>query len=430
MGKKQRIGIVTAAAIVIANMIGTGVFTSLGFQIVETKSYFALLMLWLVGGIIALAGALSYGELGAALPRSGGEYHFLSKIYHPVIGYLAGWISILVGFSAPTALASMAMASYAVMVVHNINPVLLSCTFVILISIIHSYNIKTGSYFQVVVTTLKVILIFVFIVAGFALADPQPINLTPSALDWSDIFTPAFAVSLIYVSYAFSGWNASVYIIDEIKNPSKNVPGSLFIGTLLVILLYLLLNFVFLYSSPLQEMEGRVEVGFVVAKSIFGQTGGQIMATTISLLLVSTISAMIWIGPRVTKVMGDDIKLLGFLAKTNQNEIPVIAIWFQAAVTLILIITSTFDQVLVYSGFVLNLFTTLAVIGVFVLRIKQPDLPRPYKVWGYPFTPLLFILLSLWTLTYLLIDKTLESVAGLITVFVGLVLYFFSKLKK
>ena len=428
MNKSQKIGFFTATAIVIANMVGTGVFTSLGFQIVEIKSYFALLMLWLVGGIIALSGALSYGELGAALPRSGGEYHFLSKIYHPLIGFLAGWVSILVGFSAPTALAAMAMASYSLMVIDILNPVVLSCFIVLVISLVHSFNIKTGSLFQVLVTILKIALIIVFILAGFWLIDNgQAMTIIPEQQDWQNIFTPAFAVSLIYVSYAFSGWNAAVYITGEIKKPDINIPKSLITGTLTVTILYLLLNFVFLYSSPLEQMEGKVEVGFVAAENIFGITGGKIMATVISLLLVSSVSAMVWIGPRVTMVMGQDFRSLKFLGKTNKNGIPVIAIWFQALITAVLIITSTFEEVLVYSGFVLNLFTTLSVIGIFVLRYRQPELRRPYRVIGYPVTPLVFIALSIWTLTYLLIEKPMESLAGLFTVFLGIIFYFISK---
>lgn len=418
-----KIGALTATTIVVANMVGTGVFTSLGFQIAAVDSVFALLMLWLVGGLIALTGALSYGELGAALPRSGGEYHLLSSIYHPFVGFLAGWVSILIGFSAPTALASMAMASYFTQAFPGINETLFSSLVVLGLSFIHASNLKAGSYFQVATTLLKVLLILTFIGAGLALSDPQPVDPVPSASGWMAIFTPAFAVSLIYASYSFSGWNASVYIAGEIKKPGRNIPVSLILGTLIITVLYLALNFVFLYASPLEEMEGKIEVGFIAARYIFGPEGGRVMATIISLLLVSTVSAMIWIGPRVAQTMGEDYRAFKFLSKKNKNSIPVRAIWFQCAVTLILIITSTFEAALVYSGFVLNCFTTLAVIGVFVMRIRRPDMPRPYKVWGYPVTPAIFVLASGWTLTFLLVDKTLESVLGLLTVAVGGVVY-------
>lgn len=430
MTNQQKIGLFTAVAIVIANMIGTGVFTSLGFQVVDIKSHFALLMLWLIGGFIALTGALSYGELGSAMPRSGGEYHFLSKLYHPLVGFLAGWISILVGFSAPVALAAMAMAKYSAVVLPNVSPVFLSLLIVIIISLVHSFNLRTGSYFQQIVTVLKVLLILVFIIAGLILARGQEVNLFPVKADWDQVFSPAFAVSLIYVSYAFSGWNASAYIIDEIKKPEKNLPASLLLGTVTVTVLYFLLNFVFIYSSSLAELEGKVEVGFVAAHNIFGAFGGKLMATFISLLLISTISAMVWIGPRVTKVMGEDYPLLHFLARTNQGGIPVTAIWVQSAITCLLIVTATFDQVLIYAGFVLNIFTVLAVVGIFVLRVKKKNRSGKYKVWGYPVTPLIFISLSLWSLLYLLIKERTETSAGLLTILAGVIFYWLNYVYK
>ena len=423
----QKIGFATAFSIVVANMIGTGVFTSLGFQITEIKSIFALLMLWLIGGLVAVSGALSYGELAAALPRSGGEYHFLSRIYHPILGFLAGWISILVGFAAPTALAAMAMGSYAQSFIPFSYPGTFAISVVVLLSLIHSYQIKIGGQFQRIVTFLKIALIIFFIISGIFIGESQTLHILPRMADWKQVFSSSFAVSLIFVSYAFSGWNASVYIIDEINDPAKNIPWSLILGTLTVTILYFLLNFVFLYTAPLSTLEGKIEIAFISATYIFGESGGKIMSLVITLLLVSTLSAMIWIGPRVTMVMGEDYHILRFLARKNKYGVPVLAIWIQTSITAVLIVSSTFEQVLVYAGFVLNIFTLLSVIGVFILRIKHPDLPRPYRIWGYPVTPFFFILLSLWTLTYLMIDRTTESMLGMVTVLSGILIYFLDK---
>jgi APA family basic amino acid/polyamine antiporter len=423
----QKIGLSTAFSIVVANMIGTGVFTSLGFQIAEIDSVFALLLLWILGGLIALSGALSYGELAATMPRSGGEYHFLSQIYHPLLGFLAGWVSVLIGFSAPTALAAMAMASYAQSFMPFAYPGLFAICIVILLSLIHSFQIKIGGGFQRIVTFLKIGLIIFFIICGFFVNEPQSLTLIPVLNDWKQVFSSSFAVSLIFVSYAFSGWNASVYITDEIRDPAKNIPLSLIIGTLTVTILYFLLNFVFLYTTPLSLLEGKIEIGFISATQIFGESGGKIMSLVITLLLVSTLSAMIWIGPRVTMVMGEDYHILRFLSRKNKYNVPVIAIWTQTAITMILIMSSTFEQVLVYAGFVLNIFTLLSVVGVFILRLKRKDMSRPYKIWGYPITPLFFIILSMWTLTYLLIERTMESIFGLITVISGIFIYFIDR---
>lgn len=440
---KKAIGFYTATSLVIANMIGTGVFTSLGFQAMNIQSVLALILLWVVGGIIALCGALSYGELGAAMPRSGGEYHYLSKIYHPIIGFLSGWVSATVGFAAPVALSAMALATYSTKVFpmhfnsqsdslpwEKLYPVIIASSVVVLITIIHSTTIKAGRRFQNIFTALKLLLILLFIVLGFFIETPQAITLMPqsnllnSALDWKVIFSSAFAVSLVYVSYAYSGWNASSYIAGEIENPQRNLPKSLFWGTLIVLALYVLLNYIFLYTTPIPELSGQLEIGYIAASRILGQGGGKIMGLVIALLLVSSVSSMIMAGPRVSQVMGEDIKTLKFLSVKNKNGIPVIAIIVQSCITLLLIFTSSFEKVLTYVGFTLNLFTFLTVLGLFILRIKKPEIPRPYKTWGYPVTPVIFLLLSGWTLFFLLKEKTMESLYGLGTVGIGLIFYF------
>ena len=351
-------------------MVGTGVFTSLGFQVTEIKSVMILLMLWLTGGVIALCGALSYGELASAMPRSGGEYNFLSGIYHPVLGFLAGWVSVLVGFSAPAALAAIAMAKYAGRIIHIQNLSILAIGLIIFLSCIHSYQIKFGGRFQKTVTLLKILVILIFVTAGFTIPHTTGFSMNPMSSDWKQLVSPAYAVSLIFVSYAFSGWNASVYIINEVRKPGKNVPISLISGTLLVTVLYFLLNFIFLYSTPLADLEGNIEIGSISAGHIFGTQGGKIMASIISLLLISSVSAMIWIGPRVSMVMGEDYRIFRFLGKKNRYSVPVRAIWIQALLSIVMILTSTFERVLIYTGFLLNFFTLLSVIGVFILRRK------------------------------------------------------------
>ncbi|GAB3830949.1 APC family permease [Hymenobacter jeollabukensis] len=417
-----KIGFYTGVAIVVANMVGTGVFTSLGFQVLGTHSGFALLMLWLVGGIIALCGALCYGELAAALPRSGGEYHYLSRIYHPSVGFLSGWVSATVGFAAPTALAAIALGSYAQSVWPEVHANLLSLAVVVLITAVHLISSRVGSRFQVVVTVLKVSLLTLFIGAGL-LAEPQPLRFAPAAADWRELLTPAFAVSLIYVSYAYSGWNAAVYMAGEVDQPQRNLPRILLTGTALVALLYVVLNYVFLRTTPLAVLAGQLEVGFLSANQIFGVAVGKFMGAAIAGLLVSTVSSMIFAGPRIIQTMGEDLPALHWLAHRSRHGLPVRATLFQALLTVVFIVSGTFEQVLLYAGFVLNLFTFLTVLGLFVLRFRQPELPRPYRTWGYPFTPLLFLLLNGWTLVFLLRDKREESLLGLGTVLAGLVVY-------
>ena len=430
--KITKISVTTATAIVIANMVGTGVFTSLGFQVLGVQSIFALLMLWVIGGILSFCGALSYSELGAAIPRSGGEYTYLSKIYHPAVGFLSGFVSVFVGFAAPIALAAMALGGYFCTVFPWFNPVWVGATVVVLITLVHSINLIIGSRFQNIVTTLKVLLILIFIVCGFVFGEHQPISVLPLQGSWKEIGSAAFAISLIFVSYAYSGWNASAYMAGEIKNPQKNLPKSILSGTLIVMVLYILLNFIFLYTVPIAEMadsQGNpiIEIGALSAGKIFGNTGGNIMSLVISILLISTISSMVLAGPRVTMTIGEDIVALKFFARKNKKGIPVIAIILQSLIALILIFTSSFDAVLTYLGFTLTLFTTLTVLGLFILRINKPDLPRPFKAWGYPITPAIFILLNLGIIYHSLTSKLTESLAGLGTVLIGLVIFYITQ---
>ncbi len=421
---KKPIGFYTATALVIANMVGTGVFTSLGYQVFDTKTVFALLMLWIVGGVIAFCGAVSYSELGAAMPRSGGEYHYLSKIFHPAVGFLSGWISAIVGFGAPIAAAAMALGGYTHKVFPDLNEVYVGAVVVVLITLIHSFDTHHGAKFQRIFTGIKVLLIIVFIACGFMASDHQSISILPAEGSWKEIFSGAFAVSLIYVSYAYSGWNASAYVAGEINNPQRNLPRSILQGTFLVMILYVLLNFVFLYTTQIPEIIGQKEVGFFSANHIFGATGGNIMSLVISLLLISTISSMVLAGPRVTQMIGEDLPAIKFLATTNKKKVPYVAIIIQSAIALLLIFTSKFETVVTYLGFTLSLFTTLTVIGLFVLRVKEPNLERPYKTWGYPFTPIIFIALNIWVMYFLIHNKPEIAMYGFGTIFAGLIVYY------
>ena len=426
----HKIGFNTAVSVVIANMIGTGVFTSIGFQVLGIQSGFALLMLWVVGGVLALCGALTYGEIGVAFPQSGGEYNYLSKLYHPAIGFASGWVSVTVGFAAPIAAASMALSKYVAKLYPETNTALLAVTVIVLITTIHAFNTKTGGLFQRVFTLAKIVCITMFI--GFGLFH-VPAHNTDFSLNngsWNDIFSASFAGSLIFVTYAYSGWNAASYISGEIKNVKKNLPKALVAGTLIVMIIYTLLNFVFLYSVPIDDLKGVIEVGFLSANNIFGPSTGKFMSLVIALLLVSTISAMIFAGPRVMQSMGKDLKGLKFLSQENKKGVPYIAIIFQSIISILLVITSSFESLITYVGFTLNLFTFLTVMGVFILRYKQKHVERTYKTFLYPFTPLLFLSILLWILINIMIDKPEESLYGLGTVLLGGAVYFLTRTKE
>lgn len=408
-------------------MIGTGIFTSLGFQVGGLPSGFVILFLWLIGGICAFCGAVSYAELAATLPRSGGEYHFLSRIYHPAVGFLSGFLSVTVGFAAPIALAAMAFAKYFAGFTPGLSPLLLSIGIATFATLVHLRSVIFGARFQNVATIFKLALILIFIGAGlFASRHVEPLTFLPQPGDSALVTSAPFAISLVYVMYSYTGWNASTYIIGEIHNPARNVPLSVAIGSGLVTLLYLALNAVFLHVAPLGALDQQLDVGHVAAKYIFGENGGHIMAGLICIGLVSSISAMTWIGPRVTMAMGEDCHALRFLARKNANGVPSRAIILQYLIVVALLITSSFDRVLTYVQFSLSLCSFLTVLGVIVLRWTQPDLARPYKAWGYPLTPIVFLAVSGWMLAFLLKSKPEESLAGLATLLVGLAVYFLS----
>jgi APA family basic amino acid/polyamine antiporter len=425
----------TAVTIVVANMVGAGVFTSLGYQALGTGSVFPLLMLWIVGGVVALCGALSYGEMAALFPRSGGEYNYLSNTYHPAFGFLSGWISATVGFSAPVAMAAVALGSYASTII-PLSPQVIGIAVIIIISFIHATDVGIGSIFQQYSTAVKVILIIGFIVGGlFFTPTPQSVNLYPIQGDWAMIFSAGFAVNLAFVSFAYSGWNAAAYLANEIKNPRINVPRALVTGTLIVMVAYLLLNFVFLYTLPVATYAGEqaknfdkpIEVGYFSAKVFLGNAGASAVAGMIALLLISSISAMIFAGPRVMQTMGEDVKSLNFLAKKNKKGIPVLAIILQSSISIILLLTAQFDTILQAIAFTLDIFTFATVLGVFVMRFKAPNAERVYKTWGYPITPLIFLVATGWTMYYLLTTRTIPSLIALGVVLLGLVVYFIDK---
>ncbi len=416
----------TATCIVVANMVGTGIFTSLGFQVTDLPSPFVILCLWTLGGVVALGGALSYAELAAALPRSGGEYHFLSRIFHPALGFLAGWTSATVGFAAPIALAAMAFGKYAGGLAPVASPLLLSLVLVWGTSAVHFTGLRRGSAFQNWFTFLKVALVVAFIVAGFAVPAASAVSFLPAAHDWRLMAGGPFAIALVYVMYSYSGWNASTYIVNEIREPERNVPRSVFLGTLVVVVLYVAMNAAFLRTTPMPAMAGQLEVGLIAGRHIFGSFGGEVVAALISLGLISSVSSMIWIGPRVTVAMGEDLPGLALLAIKTRNGTPRVAIGVQAVISTVLLLTGKFEDVLVYIQMALILFSALTVLGVIVLRVREPELPRPYRTWGYPVTPLLFLAVSAFMIFYLVQTKPWESLAGLGTALAGLIVYFAS----
>ena len=428
--KHRHLSLTTAISLVVSSMIGTGVFTSLGYQLLDIQSGFSIIMLWFIGGVISLFGALSYSELASALPKSGGEYYLLSRILHPSIGLSAGIISATVGFSAPAVLAAIALANYLKPIFVNINVSILAAAVILLLNILHSFSLGVGKSFQVWSTLLKLFTMILFIFAGIFLSDKQDISFSPRLEDLKIVFSPEFAVNLVWVSYAYAGWNSSVYVVGEILKPNKNIFKSILIGTLLVAAFYVILNYVFLVVSPIESLKGEIEIGYISSVNLFGEKSAKLISILIGLLLLSTVSSYVYVGPRIIQAIGEDYDKLSFLSKINQNGVPFNAFIIQLVISLGFVLSSTFEEVVLYTGIILIITTSITVCSLIYLRLKEPDLKRPYKVWGYPFTPFIFIILNTWILVYTVYLKPTESIIGICLMIFSLGLFFILKREK
>jgi len=421
--KKIKIGACTGMSIVIANMIGTGAFTSLGFQLESLSNTAVVLTLWILGGVLALSGAFSYAEVGTAIKKSGGEFAFLSRIYHPVIGYLSGWISLTVGFAAPIALAVIAFTEYFPIPIAH--PKLTGIALIAGITFIHCFNLNSSSRFQNITTLLKVLLIASIIAIGIILPGEKGNAINFEEPYFNGITSIAFAISLIYVSYSYSGWNAAAYITEEFKNPRKALPIALIGGTLIVTILYTLLQFVFLKHAPLIELKGKLNVGTIAVQHMLGNQSVKFFGTAISLLLISGISAMVWVGPRVTASIAKEYSLWKYF-KSNSRGIPVKALWLQFLISSILIISGTFEQIMIYCGVLLSISCLLVVIGTFVLRIRHKELLlHGFKSPLFPLFQFFFIIISIWMIGFAFFNNPTECLIGLSNILLGLVTYIF-----
>lgn len=422
----QPFGLRTAILLVVATMIGTGVFTTTGFLLRDLGSQPAVLMAWLLGGLAAACGSLAYAELVAALPHNGGEYRLLGRIYHPALGFIAGFVSLVVGFAAPIAASAIAFGEYLNLALgsERIPPLVWGLALVIGASVLHSIRLTTGSRVQDLFTLLKALLILLFILGGVFAIVPERLVGDEGLPVLDALFSPAFAVGLIYISYAYTGWNAAAYVAGEVRDPGRRLPIALVVGTLTVTLLYLGVNAVFLGAAPPGELAAANErVGHVAAIHVFGESGGRLLSGLIALGLVSTVGALVMTGPRIYEAMGRDYRAMAWLARRVDGGGPLIAIWLQSALAILMLVTASFEALISYAGFTLSVFAALTVAGVFVLRAREPDLVRPYRTWGHPFTTLGFLVLMGWMVLHAIHERPQVVAVGAATVGVGWLAY-------
>ncbi len=395
---KRQLGLVVAAAIVIANMIGTGIFTGTGFNAAALHDPTTIILAWGVGGVLALCGATCYAELGSMMPRAGGEYVYLREAYHPIVGFMSGWISLTAGFSMPIALSAKLFGKYVAVLVPGISGAgaqdTIAIALIVAITALHAFDTKIGGRVQAAFTAMKVAMIVVFIGVGFIAGTGSWSHFASEAGGIANLPTKTFAIQLLYINLAYSGWNAAAYIAGEIEHPSKTLPRALLLGTGVVMALYLLLNVIYFYALPSSQLAGVPEVGAVAAVALFGATGGGLLTSLIALALISAVSAMVMAGPRVYASMAADRALPHQLGTFSKRGVPSRAVFVQGALAITFVLIAKIGDLIEFVSFTLAISAALTVGGLFVLRRR--GMRGAYRAFGYPLTPILFISLSAW----------------------------------
>jgi len=425
----------TATSIVVANMIGAGIFTTTGLMAQHLPGPLWIMACWFAGGIIALSGALCYSELATRMPDDGGEFIYLKRLFHPVLGFLTGWTSFFVGFSAPIAGSALAFSEYflagqawAESLFPGEKAMAVKALGILIILVftgIHYLGVQTGSITQNILTVIKILIILGLGIAGLYLGGGDISKITLSVESGG---TMALGTAMLLVMFSYSGWNASAYIAGEVKNPARTLPISLLTGTFIVMGLYLFLNFFILYMIPYGEVTGVIPVVGLASEKAFGAWAGRSLSILISLALLSSLSAYIIIGPRVYYAMAREGLFFHFASQIHKKfGVPGKAILLQGLVAVVMILAGTLEQLLVYIEFALGVFPLVAVAGIYLARKRKLGDDTAVKVWGYPFTPLFFLLTSLAILVIAFIDRPLESTIAMVTILAGIPLYFLIK---
>jgi len=418
---KRELGYFSATMIIIAAMIGTGIFTVTGYVIEYIPDPKHMIYAWIVVGFISLCGALSYAEISSVFYENGGEYLFLSKLIHPSVGFMSAWVSFIVGFSAPCAAAATAFGGYVSTILPYFSPVLSALAIVFYFSFVHIMGVKTGSYIQNILTVLKIVLVIVFIILGSAVATNVNIFTLDNVFSKSNTSNINILSSLLFISYAYTGWNTATYISGEIKNPKKNIPLAMITGTIIVSVFYVFVNIIYMQTLSNKEMEGVLEIGYITMRKLYGASVGNYFSIGTAIALASIISALIMAGSRLYDKVGSDYKLFKNISVKSSQNIPVAAILVQCFIIVVLIISMNFERLLYYIGFTLNIFSVLTVISVFVIRKKE--MYSAFRVPLYPITPLVYIIFNIVVLFQTIICRPAESIIGFLTIFAGYILY-------
>jgi APA family basic amino acid/polyamine antiporter len=422
---QRPLGAVHAAALVVASMIGTGIFTTTGVLLTSLPSPSLVLVAWALSGLLALCGAAVYAELGTMMPRVGGEYVYVSRAFGPVAGFLSGWVALIVGFAAPTAGGAFGFASYVHAVVPALPTLGVEIALIAVLTTAHMIDVRFGARLQASLASLVVVVIVVFVVAAAATGHLAFANLrgVPAGGTAAGVGAAAsagaFAVALVQISYAYSGWNGAAYVAGEVRDPARALPRALVLGTGLVTLLYLALNVVYLSAVAPAALAGRVNVAHIAAEALFGLRGADLVSSLVALTAAGFVSAMLMSGPRVAVAMAQDGVFFRALGRGNARGAPTRAVALQGALAIVAVLTARYDQLLVYVGFTLTLNAAAAVLAAFVLRRREPAGDRPHRALGWPYSGILFLALSAFMIVLAVRERPAESAAALATLVAG-----------
>ena len=444
-GLLRQLGFVSATALVISNMIGTGIFTSTGFMAGDLGDAKLILVCWLVGALFALAGALSYSELGINFPSSGGEYVYLTRAYGPTWGFMTGWVSFFAGFSAPIAAAALAFSDYLGYFYPSLKQSsehytigsgafslslgwgqLCACALIGAFTLLNCFGVARVAKVQNVLTGTKLVVIVGFIVLGFLIGTGSWSHFSEPAVRTSTTSLPAqFIVSLVWVMVGYSGWNAATYVAEELKRPERTLPLALAAGTAIVATLYFGLNMIFIYSTPLESMKGVLAIGSLAASNLFGSQVAETFAALMAVSIMSTVNAMVTIGPRVYYAMAKNKAFFDAAANIHPRwHTPVAAIVAQGACSMLMTLTP-FPQLMIYIGLTLTFFTVVSVASLFVFR-RRPDWQKLRPVsFAFPLIPAAYIAVGTCMMVYGVISQPKPSLMAALTIALGAAVYHF-----
>jgi APA family basic amino acid/polyamine antiporter len=439
----RRLGPIDAAAIVISNVIGGGIFfvPIIVAQMVGTPS--AILLVWLLGGALAFAGAMAYAELSALRPRAGGEYVYLREAFGPLAAFLTGWTSFVAGFSGAIAASAVAVADYIgrfipaaadttpiVTVPLPFVPLIVSRRAMValvpiaVLALIHVRGLGPGRIVQNALAGLKAGALAIIIALGFMVGSSGASTAAPGTVTMVPF--SGMLLALVPIMFTYSGWNAAVYVAEEVRDPGRNVPLALGLGTATVIVIYVALNALYLHvlSAPqLAALPGRLLD--VVGERLFGVAAANAIALFTIVSLSASISAMTLAGPRVYYAMAKDGLFLQSAARVHPRfHTPAAAIVAQAIWSTVLVLCGSLSQLVSYTGFAVILFSAIAVLCVFVLRRREPDAPRPFRAWGYPWAPAIFVVAGAAMVVNEMIRNGAPALAGVAVIAAGIPVYF------